>query len=246
MSCDIQVELFGGDQQRSLLLYCDLKKSNTYTYYWPLLGLCHANPYFSELGLVLTKVAIESAPLVLCSPDRGPSGENRYWCQLLHKLTVSRVELPKTGLYIPEGKRKPMGQPTWSSHLSYVDGSINKIPKEELDRELIQEVMKLNQGLGLAQLQKSRVEVTVDASSTPEEREYEVELPEKNIYVESVGISELPSSIPEEDLEENAFYLRTLVEEMDLGPDLDGPDYSNTKRVSALSQREDSNEDVDQ
>ena len=52
---DIKVELFGSDQQHSLPLYCGLKKSNAYTYYWPSWGLCYTNPYFGELGLVLTK-----------------------------------------------------------------------------------------------------------------------------------------------------------------------------------------------
>ena len=67
---NLNVELFSSNKQHFLPLYCDLKKKkNAYGFGRPLLGLCHANPFFSELGLVLTKAAMEKASLVLCTPD---------------------------------------------------------------------------------------------------------------------------------------------------------------------------------
>ena len=35
------------------------------------MGLCYANPPFCQLSKVLTKVALEGARVVLCTPDPG-------------------------------------------------------------------------------------------------------------------------------------------------------------------------------
>ena len=51
--------------------------------YWPSFGMAYGNPRFSELGKVLTKVALERSCMVLCSPDWGAHGGNEYWRTLL-------------------------------------------------------------------------------------------------------------------------------------------------------------------
>ena len=33
------------------------------------MGLCYANPPFSQLAKVITKIALEGARVVLCTPD---------------------------------------------------------------------------------------------------------------------------------------------------------------------------------
>ena len=58
------------------------------------MGLCYANPPFSQHSKVLTKVALEGARVVLCTPDWGTTGEHAYWRRLLDRMTVGRTELP--------------------------------------------------------------------------------------------------------------------------------------------------------
>ena len=66
---DLNVELFASDKQHVLDLYCSKGKNCCYRFYWPSLGMAYGNPRFSELGKVLTKVALERSRMVLCSPD---------------------------------------------------------------------------------------------------------------------------------------------------------------------------------
>ena len=84
---DLNVELFASDKQHVLDLYCSKGKNCCYKCYWPSFGMAYGNPRFSELGKVLTKVALERSRMVLCSPDWGAHGGNEYWRTLLDKLT---------------------------------------------------------------------------------------------------------------------------------------------------------------
>ena len=73
-------------------------------------GIPWANPPFSKLGLVATKVALEGGKLVLCHPD-WMGGGNGYWRQLVDHLTVKRVPLPASPLYIPDNSPHPLPSP---------------------------------------------------------------------------------------------------------------------------------------
>ena len=66
---DLSVELFASDKQHVLDLYCSKGKNCSYTFYWNPFGMAYGNPRISELGKVLTKVALERSRMVLCSPD---------------------------------------------------------------------------------------------------------------------------------------------------------------------------------
>ena len=74
---DLNVELFASDKQQVLHLYCSKGKDCCYKFYWPSFWMACWNPRFSELGKVLTKVALERSRMVLCSPDCpwGPWGK---------------------------------------------------------------------------------------------------------------------------------------------------------------------------
>ena len=76
---DLSVELFASDKQHVLDLYCSKGKTCSYKFYWPSFGMAYGNPKFSELGRVLTKVALERSRMVLCCPDWGARGGNEYW-----------------------------------------------------------------------------------------------------------------------------------------------------------------------
>ena len=110
---DLSVELFASDKQHVLDLYCSKGKNCSYKFYWPSFGMAYGNPRFSELGKVLTKVALERSRMVLCSPDWGAHGGNEYWRTLLDKLTISSVRLPDEAIYVPLGRKTPIGKPGW-------------------------------------------------------------------------------------------------------------------------------------
>ena len=108
---DLSVELFASDKQHVLDLYCSRGKDCSYKLYWPSSGMAYGNPRFSELGKVLTKVALERFRIVLCSPDSGAHGDNQYWRTLLDRLTISSVRLPNEAIYVPLGRTTPIGKP---------------------------------------------------------------------------------------------------------------------------------------
>ena len=101
--------------------------------------MAYGNPRFSELGKVLTKVALERSCMVLCSPDWGVHGGNEYWRTPLDKLTLTSIELPDDVIYVPLGRKTPMRRPGWGSMLSVVDGSLAPVPWEGLDSAMVQE-----------------------------------------------------------------------------------------------------------
>ena len=71
-------------------------------YFWKAMGLAYANPPFSLLAKVLTKIAYEGGRVVMCTPDWGCSGEHAYWRRMLDRMTVGRVQLPDGPIYVPE------------------------------------------------------------------------------------------------------------------------------------------------
>ena len=80
---EIQVELFASQQQHIMQLYCSKQLNNAFRFFWKAMGLAYANPPFSLLAKVLTKIAYEGGRVVMCTPDWGCSGEHAYWCRML-------------------------------------------------------------------------------------------------------------------------------------------------------------------
>ena len=91
---EVQVELFASKEQQMMQLYRPRYLNNAYRVYWKPMGLCSANPPFSQLAKVLTKIALEGARVVLCTPNWGTTGEHAYGRRLLDRMTVGRTELP--------------------------------------------------------------------------------------------------------------------------------------------------------
>ena len=108
---DLNVELFASDKQHVLDLYCSKGKNCCHKFYWPSFGMAYGNPRFSELGKVLTKVALERSRMVLCSPDWGAHGGNNCWRTLLDKMTLTSIQLPDDAIYVPMGRKTPIGKP---------------------------------------------------------------------------------------------------------------------------------------
>ena len=145
---DLSVQLFASDKQHVLDLYCSRGKNCCYKFF----GMAYWNPRFSELGKVLTKVALERSRMVLCSPDWGAHGGNEYWRTLLDRLTITSVQLPDEAIYVPLGRKTPIGKPGWGNMLSVVDGTLTSIPWEDLDSTLVQTIQRESDGLALGDL----------------------------------------------------------------------------------------------
>ena len=111
--------------------------------------MAYGNPGFSELGKVLTNVTLESSRMVLCSPDWGAQWGNEYWRTLLDKLTLTSIQLPDDAIYVPLGRKTPIGNPGWGSMLSVVDGSLAPVPWENLDSAMVQEIQRESSGFTL-------------------------------------------------------------------------------------------------
>ena len=175
-------------------------------------------------GKVLTKVALERSRMVVCSPDWGAHGGNEYWRTLLDRLTITSVQLPDEAIYVPLGRKTPIGKPGWGSMLSVVDGSLTCIPWEDLDSTLVQTIQRESDGLALGDLQdRLRPQDAIEA--IPGGDEYVVtnnNAPNSPCHVSiphgvtECGLSELPSSIHSDDeTEHDAFFVQTCVEEVE-------------------------------
>ena len=220
---DLSVGLFASDKQHVLDLYCSKGKNCSYKFYWPSFGMAYRNPMFSELGKVLTRVALRRSRMVVCSPDWAAHGGNRYWQTLLDRLTISSLRLPDEAIYVPLGRKTPIGKPGGGSMLSVVDGGLTSIPWEDLDTTLVQAIQQESDGLTLGDL-KDRLRSQDAIETIPRGDEYVVtntNAPDSPCHVpvpdgvSECGLSELPSSIHSDDeTEHDAFFVQTCVEEV--------------------------------
>ena len=216
---EIQVELFASQQQHIMQLYCSKQLNNAFHFFWKAMGLAYANPPFSLLAKVLTKMAYEGGRVVMCTPDWGCSGEHAYWRSMLNRMNVGRVQLLDGPIYVPEDSDTGMQAPEWASFLSILDGSLNPAPLCDLDQVLLKEVMAENRGLTLSDLKNRSPEhlsTTLTGSESPDG------------YLEPASVkedaddqtSEIASTVPPVDpscvdLKHSAFLAQLLLEEVD-------------------------------
>ena len=150
----------------------------------------------------------------MCTPNWGCSGEHAYWCRMLDRMTVGRVQLPDGPIYVPEDSDTAMQAPEWASFLSIVDGSLNSVPLCDLDQVLLKETMSQNRGLTLS---PEHLSATLTGCESPDG------------YLEPAAVkedaddqlSEIASSIPPVDpscvdVKHSAFLAQLLLEEVDL------------------------------
>ena len=217
---EIQMEMFASPQQHIMQLYCSKHLNNAFRFFWKAMGLAYANPPFSLLAKVLTKIAYEGGRVVMCTPDWACTGEHVYWRRMLDRITVGRVQPPDGPIYVPEDSDTTMQAPEWASFLSIVDGSLNRVPLCDLDQVLLKEVMAENHGLTLSDLENRSPEhlsATLTGSESPDS------------YLEPAPVKEdaddqlpaIASTIPPVDpscvdLKHSAFIAQLLLEEMDL------------------------------
>ena len=221
---DLNVELLASDKQHVLDLYCSKGQNCCYRFHWPSFGMAYGNPRFSELGKVLTKVALERSRMVLCSPPWGTHGGNEYWHTLLQKLTLTSMQLPDDAIYVPLGRMTPIGRTGWRSMLSVVDGGLAPVFWEGLAPAMVQEVQRESSSYTL-DVVKDRLWPRDAVETTPGGDGYvssDAVAPKSPCHVSNPdvvserGLSNLPSFIHSDDrTEHDAFFVRTCVEEVE-------------------------------
>ena len=221
---DLNAEFFASEKQHVLDLYCSKGQNCCYKFFWPSFKVAYGNPRFSELGKVLTKVALERSRMILCSPDWGAHGGNEYWRTLLEALTLTSIQRPDDAIYVPLGRKTRIGKPGWGSMLSVVDGGLGPVPWEDPDPAMVQENQRESSGYTL-DVPKDRLRPRDAVATTPGGEEYvvsDVVAPNSSYHVPNpdvvseCGLSELPSSIhPDDKTEHDAFFVQTRVEEVE-------------------------------
>ena len=218
---EVQVELFASEEQHMMQVFCSGYLDNTYRFYWKSMGLCYANSPFSPLAKVLTKIALQGARVVLCTPDWGTTGEHVYWRRLLNRMTVGRTELPNGPIYVPEDSQETMPAPEWGSFLSIVDGSLNPVPVSDLNQVVLKELMAENRGLTLLDLKKRSEYSSVTTTSGECSDEQETPAVSTPLADADDRLSDIASAVPLVDpgvvtLKHSAFLEQLLVDEVDL------------------------------
>ena len=193
---EVQVELFTSKEQHMMQLYCSRYLKNAYRFYWKSTGLCYANPPFSQLAKVLTKIALEGARVVLCTHNWGTTGEHAYCRRLLDRMTVGRTDLSNGPIYVPEDSQETMPAPKWGSFLSIVDGSLNPVPVSDLDQVVLKELMAKNRGLILLDLKKRSEYSSVTTTSGECFDEQETPAPSTPSADADGRLSDIASAIP--------------------------------------------------
>ena len=214
-------------------LYWSLYLNNAYCFYWKSMGLCYANPPFSQLAKVLTKIALEGARVVLCTPDWGTTGEHAYWRRLLDRMTVGRTELPNGAIYVPEDFQEAMPAPEWGIVLSIVDGSLNPVPVSDFDQVVLKELMADSRGLTLLDLKKRSEYSPVTTTSGKCSDEQEKQAVSTALADADDRLSDNASAIPAVDpevvtLKHSAFLAQLLMDEVDLGESTHGGSHDHT------------------
>ena len=142
----------------------------------------------------------------------------------MDKLTLTSIQLPDDAIYLPLGRKTPIGKPGWGSMLIVVDGSLALVPWEDLNSAMVKEIQRQSSGLNLDVL-KNHLRPRDAVETTPGGDEYVVSdtvAPNSPCrvshpdVVSDCGLSELPSCIhsdvrPEHD----AFLVQTCVEEVE-------------------------------
>ena len=214
------MELFASQQQHIMQLYCSKHLNNAFRFPWKAMGLPYANPPFSLLEKVLTKIAYEGGRVVMCTPDWGCSSEHAYWRCMLDRMTVGRVQLPDGPIYASEDSHTAMQAPEWASFLSIVDGSLDPELLCALDQVLLKDVMAKNRGLTLSDLKKrspQHLSTTLTGCESPDG-----DLEPATVKEDAdAQLSEITSTIPPVDpscveLKHSAFLTQLLLEEVDL------------------------------
>ena len=84
--------------------------------------------------------------LVVCCLDWRPTEESTYWKKRLERLIFGGVTVSGTAIHIPRGDKKPLKKPNWTTQLSMVNVTINRVPWGEPDYPVFSRSLAENKG----------------------------------------------------------------------------------------------------
>ena len=133
--------MFANDRNYQEPIYCT-RKNSAWRYNWGELRksddvFLWANPPFSQLSKVVTKLCLEPTKMILVTPD----WHDQHWSRILDKISVARVEIPSgTPLYTSDWENKPLPAPIWNTFVSLVDTTLQNVSLQELDPKLVRQI----------------------------------------------------------------------------------------------------------
>jgi hypothetical protein len=151
----VVVDLFANHKNHTESLYCT-RENSAWRYDWSSLRKCEdeciwANPPFSQLPKVVTKLCLEPTKMILVTPNW--SGQD--WARLLDKISIARVEIPSgTKLYVGDWEKRPLPSPPWNTYVSLVDTVFCQVPLGELDPKMVRQVQKASRAWNFEDLEK--------------------------------------------------------------------------------------------
>ena len=149
-------------------------------------------------------------------------GASRLQASQLQERSTTMQRLQ--AIYVPLGRKTPIGKPGWGSMLCVVERGLTSVPWKDLDSTLVQDIQRESDGLALGDL-KDRLRPQDAIETIPGGDEYVVtntNAPNSPCHVpvpdgvSECGLSELPSSIHSDDeTEHDTFFVQTCVEEVE-------------------------------
>lgn len=155
------VDMFANSLNKQSPLFCT-RQNSAFGYDWTHLlekeeEILWANPPFSQLVKVLTKLVLEPTRMVLVTPK----WENTEFWNLLDLVKVAQVEIEGgTPLYIGDWDSTPLPSPSWQTLVTLVDTTKVRPPLEELDKQVVRWLRKVNKGWGREELKIACANVT--------------------------------------------------------------------------------------
>ena len=130
------------------------RENSAYRYNWSKLRsndnqILWANPPFSQLAKVVTKLCLEPSRMVLVHPD----WRDEYWTPLLKSITDHRIEI-KSGkpIYLSDHSKKPLPSPSWNTLVSLVDSTKYQVDSNMLDPKIKRLLQRMSKNWGLSEL----------------------------------------------------------------------------------------------
>jgi hypothetical protein len=149
----ITVDLFASHVNNCCPLFIT-RDMDAFSYHWPNLctstqDILWANPPFSRMEEVVSKLILEPCKMVLVAPEQ----RQAPWWKPLDMITVARVYLPAhVGVYMGDCQHNVLPGPSWRTAVSLVDTTKWHTPP--FSQHLSSWVKRQNKGKGLSDLQQ--------------------------------------------------------------------------------------------